>query len=156
VFLNQWPLFNIGGNPEISAEEATAIAVEASKTYSYEGTTDNGTETVTGFDIAPESLGHETLSYVNFPDPDTARDGDPFTLYPSWYVPIGFNKSYPNGVTGITVTVWADTGEISTINPMVVVLVPEFPSGALVLVMLFAFTSLTIYKNTKRERSRGK
>lgn len=157
VFLNQWPLFNIGGTPEISAEEATEIAIEAANTYSYEATTENGTETITGFDIAQESLGHETLSYVNFPNPDIARDREPFTLYPSWYVPIGFNKSYPNGVTGITVTVWADTGEISTINPMVVVLVPEFPSCAVPLIMLFAFSSLlTIYTNTKHKLNRGK
>ena len=58
--------------------------------------------------------------YLNFPNQTLARGGDPFTLYPSWYVPVGFNQSYPGAVTGMTVTVWADTGEVSNTNPMVV------------------------------------
>jgi len=119
-FSNNWHLYTVAGTPKISGEEATAIALAASKTYSYTVTTDNGTSTVTGFEIAPESLGHEVLSYLNFPNQSLARGGDPFTLYPSWYVPIGFNQSYPGAVTGITVTIWADTGEISSTNKMIV------------------------------------
>ncbi|MBN1358184.1 hypothetical protein JW988_05390 [Candidatus Bathyarchaeota archaeon] len=124
VFLNNWPLYTIVGEPKLSGEEATAIALEAAKSFSYDVATDKGPSTVSGFDIAPESLGHESLSYLNFPDPDLARGGDPFTLYPSWYVPIGFNQSYHGAVTGMTVTVWADTGEVSDTDPMVV----NFPS----------------------------
>jgi hypothetical protein len=134
---NNWHLYTIGGTPEISGEEATEIAIEAAQNYSYEVSADNGTLTVTGFEIAPESLGHEVLSYLNFPDPSLARGGDPFTLYPSWYVPIGFNQSYPGGVTGIIVTVWADTGEVSATNPMVVV-IPEVLSCSLMLLLLVA------------------
>jgi len=146
VFLNNWPLYTVVGTPEISGEEATAIAIEASKNYSYEVSTDNGTLTVTGFEIAPESLGHEVLSYLNFPNQSLARGGDPFTLYPSWYVPLGFVKSYPGGVTGMTVTIWADTGEVSTLGPMVVVLIPEFPSWAILPLLLVAALVAVIYK----------
>ena len=120
VFLNNWPLYKVVGTPKISGEEATAIALEASKNFSYEVDTDNGTSTVTGFKIAPESLGHATLSYLNFPNQSLARGGDPFTLYPSWYVPLGFDKSYLGGVTGMTVSIWADTGEVSIMGPMVI------------------------------------
>jgi hypothetical protein len=134
-FSNSWHLYTIGGTPEISGEEATEIAIEAVQNYSYEVTTDNGTSTVTGFEIAPESLGHEVLSYLNNPNSSLARGGDPFTLYPSWYVPIGFNQSYPGGVTGIIVTVWADTGEVSGTTRMVVV-IPEVLSWGLVLLLL--------------------
>jgi hypothetical protein len=119
-FSNSWPFYKVAGTPKISGEEATAIAIEACKNYSYEVSTENGTLTVTGFEIASESLGHEVLSYLNNPNQSLARGGDPFTLYPSWYVPIGFNQSYPGSVTGITVTIWADTGEISSTNKMVV------------------------------------
>jgi len=119
-FSNNWPFYKVAGTPKISGEEATAIAIEACKNYSYEVSTENGTLTVTGFEIASESLGHEVLSYLNNPNQSLARGGDPFTLYPSWYVPIGFNQSYPGSVTGITVTIWADTGEISSTNKMVV------------------------------------
>jgi hypothetical protein len=128
TFTNNWPLYTVAGTPKISGEEATAIAIEVSKNYSYEVSTENDTLTVTGFEIAPESLGHEALSYLNNPDPSLARGGDPFTLYPSWYVPIGFVKSYPGAVTGIRVTVWADTGEVSITEPMVVTLFSETPA----------------------------
>jgi hypothetical protein len=125
VFSNNWPLYKIAGKPKISSEEATKIAIEASKSFSYKVEMGNATITVTGFKIAPESLGHATLSYLNFPNQSLARGGDPFTLYPSWYVPLGFDKVYPGGVTGIAVSIWADTGEISIIRPMVV----AFPSN---------------------------
>jgi hypothetical protein len=120
VFLNNWPLYEVVGTPILSAEEATEIALEASKHFSYQASTDNGTITVTGFKINPESLGHATLSYLNFPNQSLARGSDPFTLYPSWYVPLGFDKSYPGSVTGMTVTIWADTGEVSSTGPMIV------------------------------------
>lgn len=125
VFLNNWPLYTVVGTSTISGEEATAIAIEESKTFAYDVRTANGTSTITGFSIAPESLGHETLSYQNFPNQTLARGGNSFILYPSWYVPIGFTQSYPGAVTGITVTVWADTGEVSSTNPMIV----NFPAS---------------------------
>jgi hypothetical protein len=119
VFLNNWPLYKVAGMPKISAEEATAIAIEASKNFSYEIVTDNVASTVTGFKIASKSIGYAKLSYVNFPNQSLARGGDPLTLYPSWYVPLGFDKFYPGDVTGMTVSIWADTGEISIMGPMV-------------------------------------
>jgi hypothetical protein len=119
VFLNNWPLYTVVGTPKISSKEATAIAIEASKNFSYEIVSNNVTSTVTGFKIAPESLGYATLSYLNFKDSSSARGGDPFTLYPSWYVPLGFDTFYVGDVTGITVSIWADTGKLSTMGPMV-------------------------------------
>lgn len=118
-FLNNWPLCKVVGTPKISADEATEIAVEASKNFSYEITTNNITSTITGFNIAPKSLGHATLSYLNFPNQSLARGSDPFTLYPSWYVPLGFDKFYPGDVTGMTVSIWADTDNISIMGPTV-------------------------------------
>jgi hypothetical protein len=117
--LNNWPLYTVAGTARLSLEEATSIALEASQNFSYKLNTDNGTLTVSGFKIAPESLCHQTLSYLNFPEQSNARGGDPFTLYPSWYVPLGFDRVYPGYVTGMTVTIWADTGEVSSTNPMV-------------------------------------
>jgi hypothetical protein len=108
------------GAPKISGEEATAIALEAAENFTYQASTYDGTLTVSGFKIAPKSLGHAVLSYLNSKDQSSARGGDPFTLYPSWYVPLGFDKFYPGDVSGMTVSVWADTGEISTVGPVVV------------------------------------
>ena len=75
-FLNNWPLYRMEGTPRISMKDATAIAVEASKTFSYKVTAENGTKTVSGFKIASESLCGQTLSYLNFPDQSCARGGD--------------------------------------------------------------------------------
>lgn len=114
-FLNNWPLYKVVTNTsKISVKSATEIAVEASKNYSYEVATANGTSIVSGFKIVPESLKDQTLSYLNDPDKNYARGGDPFTLYPSWYVKLGFDKFYPGDVTGMTVTVWADTSQVSS------------------------------------------
>lgn len=121
AFLNNWPLYSVAGNPKITAEEATTIAIEASKNFSYQITTDNGSvETVTGFKIAPKSLGHEAIAYLNFNDPVDARGGDPFILYPSWYVPLGFDKFYPGGVSSMAVLIWADTGQVNAMQEIVI------------------------------------
>jgi hypothetical protein len=47
------------------------------------------------------------------------RGKDQFTLYPSWNVPLGFDKFYPGDVTGMIVSFWADTGEVYAMSPMV-------------------------------------
>ncbi len=120
-FLNNWPLYKISGTPKISAKEATAIAIEASKNFSYQVISENGTlETVTEFKIAPESLGHESIAYLNYNNEIDARGRDPFTLYPAWYVPIGFDKFYPGDVSSMAVIIWADTGEVSAMQELVV------------------------------------
>ncbi len=116
-FLNNWPLYRIEGKPIITETEATSIAIEASRNFSYDVRYNNVTSAVTGFKIAPKSLGKATLSYLNHVDQNSTRGGDPFTLYPSWYVPLGFDKFYPGGVTGMTVSIWADTGEVSASGP---------------------------------------
>ena len=121
AFLNNWPLYTVVGTPKISAQEAIEIAIQASKNFSYQVTTANGTvETVTGFNIAPESLGHEEIAYLNFNNQNDARGDDPFALYPAWYVPLGFDKFYPGDVSSMVVVIWADTGEVSAMQEIAV------------------------------------
>ncbi|PVX23465.1 MAG: hypothetical protein CW691_10545 [Candidatus Bathyarchaeum sp.] len=116
-FFNNWPLYTIVDTPKISKEEATAIAVEASKIYSYPVIAENGTEImVSGFKIAPESLSRAKLVYLNSKDEDFARGGDTFNLYPAWFIPLGFDEFYLGGVSGMTVILWADTGEVCSMN----------------------------------------
>ena len=112
-FLNNWPLYSVKGTPKISSEDATAIAIEASKNFSYQVTTENDSvQTVSGFNIAPESLGNAVLVYQNFDTESSAREGDPFTLYPTWFVPLGFDRFYPGDISSMIVYLWADTGEV--------------------------------------------
>lgn len=117
TFLNNWPLYRIGGEPKISKEEAIDIALNASKNYSYKIKNESGIlEDVSGFKIA--SVGEPALYYLNYEVEDSPRGGDSFTLFPEWYVPLGFDKYYLGGVTGMTVRIWADTGEVSRMGYM--------------------------------------
>jgi hypothetical protein len=114
-FINNWPFYRIGGEPVVSKEEAIAIAVNASESYSYTITNADGvSETVSGFKI--KSIGEPSLCYLNAMEAEFARGGDPFVLFPEWYVPLGFEGQYPGGVSGVTVRVWADTGEVSSMG----------------------------------------
>jgi hypothetical protein len=127
-FLDNWQLFRIASKPKLSSEEAVSIALKASKNFSWEVVgTDNGNVTVSDFRI--KAVLNTTLSYLNYGEASSARGGDPFALYPSWYVPLGFDKMYSGCVTGLTVGVWADTGEVSEIGPMVFGSAPTLPDN---------------------------
>jgi hypothetical protein len=116
-FLDNWHRYRIAGEPKISSEEAVAIALKATDEFSYKVDVDDDTQTVSEFKIV--AIGNTTLYYLNYMDQSSARDADPFTLYPSWYVPLGFDKFYPGGVTGVTLRIWADTAEVSSMDPMI-------------------------------------
>ena len=119
MFLDNWKLYTIASEPMLSGNQAVAIALDATKDYSWTvENTEKGTVTVSDFEIV--SVGDTSLCYLNYLDAGEARGGDPFTLYPSWYVPLGFDRVYPGGVSGVTVRVWADTGEVSGIGYMVI------------------------------------
>ena len=121
-FYNNWPLYTIANTtPNIPAQQATELAIEASKNYSYPVIGENGTEImVSGFSIAPESLGYAKLIYINNKAQEYARGGNPYEMYLAWCVPLGFDKFYPGSVSGLTVILWADTGEICGLNRVIV------------------------------------
>ena len=119
-FLDNWQLYQIGGVPELSNQDATAIALQAVQNYSYVAYNVNGANvTVSGFKVA--SIGNVSLSYLNYYEQtpeQSIRGGNSLILYPSWYVAVGFDKVYPGNVTGLIVNIWADTGNVSSITPM--------------------------------------
>jgi hypothetical protein len=119
-FLNNWPLYKIADQPSISKEQAITIALSAAQNFTYKLSNGNVTSTVsmTNFIVDPKSLSQVTLSYNNCPNESLARNNDPFTLYPTWYVPLGSDELYPGDVTGLSVVVWADTGRVASINTM--------------------------------------
>ncbi len=117
-FLDNWQLYQVAGVPSLSDETAVSEAMKSLEDYTFDVVdADEGNVTVSGFKVA--SVGNLSLCYLNYQDASAARGGDPFTLYPSWYVPLGFDKAYPGCVTGVYVRVWADTGEVSSVSPMV-------------------------------------
>jgi hypothetical protein len=122
-FFNNWPLYTIADTAsKLSAQQATKLAIEASKGYSYTVVDENGTEIEVsgGFSISPKSLGYAKLIYVNNREQEFARGGDPYGLYLAWLVPLGFDKFYPGSVSGLTVILWADTGEVCGLNRVIV------------------------------------
>jgi hypothetical protein len=117
-FMDNWKLYRIAGVPKLSSDDAITIALKATQNFSWTAYTNND-EVVTVSDFKVVSIGNATLSYLNYYEHNSPRDGDPFTLYPSWYIPLGFDKVYPGSVTGAIVRVWADTGEVGSIGAMV-------------------------------------
>ena len=116
-FMDNWQFYNVAGVPKLSREEAIAVALKAVENFSWDAYADDG-EIVTVSDFEVVSVGNATLSYLNSAKQDLARGGDSFTLYPSWYIPLGFDKFYSGSVTGAVVRVWADTGEVEKIGTL--------------------------------------
>ena len=117
-FVNNWQLYTVAESPQVSREQAVDLALDALAKFSYNTTVSGENVSVSGFNVA--SIGDVSLCYLNYQDTDSARGGDPFVLYPSWFVPLGFEKFYPDSVAGVYVRLWADTGKICDLVPMVV------------------------------------
>jgi hypothetical protein len=117
-FVNNWQLYTVAGEPNISREQALDLALEASSKFTYTTSVSGENVSVSNFKVA--SVGNASLYYLNYKETNLARDSDPFALYPSWFIPLGFDKLYPGGVAGVYVRLWADTGEIKEISPMIV------------------------------------
>ncbi len=106
-FSDDWFLFKVGSTQvNISKDQAVLIAKNAAKSYSW---TANGMQ-VTNFQVLDNPV-----SAQFYPKPS---DTDIFTLYPYWYVTLYLDKTYPNGVTQIAVGVWADSGQVSSIQAL--------------------------------------
>jgi hypothetical protein len=119
-FLDNWQLYQTVGVPTLSSQNAVATALQVVKNFSYIAQNADGTNfTVSDFKVA--TTFNVTLSYMNY-DVQTplqsTRGSDPYTLYPAWYVGVGFDKIYPDGITGLNIWVWADTGNLGSVEPM--------------------------------------
>jgi hypothetical protein len=126
-FIDNWQLYSIKGVPTLSVKDAIALALQATADYSYTTQDDSGNN-LTVKDFTVKTIFNTTLSYANYLE-DTktvsTRSGDPYTLYPSWYIGVGFDKVYPGQVTGLSVRIWADTGNVSLVEPIIVRMTPK-------------------------------
>ncbi|MGB9959567.1 MAG: hypothetical protein ACPLKQ_03475 [Candidatus Bathyarchaeales archaeon] len=116
--IDNWNLFKIG-SCDINVDEAKAIeiAMNAAKNYSYKVYMGHDTWiTVSDFKIVGAKA--VALMFSNSLWKQDARDGDPLTEYPTWFIEVYFDKYYPGGVCGLDVSIWADTGEIREIVTM--------------------------------------
>jgi DNA-binding transcriptional ArsR family regulator len=106
-FSDDWFLFHIGSTQvNISKDQAVLVAKNNAKTFSWNA---NGQQ-VTDFQVLDNPV-----SAQFYPKP---RESDVLTLYPYWYVTLYLDKTYPGGVSQIAVGVWADTGQVASIQAL--------------------------------------
>lgn len=116
-FIDKWNLYQIGSyDIRISKEEAIEIAKKAAEGYSWQVTYGDRVVNVTEFNI--KGVSKAELHFGNYIEESEARGGNPLILYPLWDIVVYFDKLYPGNVYGLWVKIWADTGEVSKITPM--------------------------------------
>ena len=103
---DSWLLYSIGSTQvNISKEEAISIAMEYAQNFTW---TANG-QTISDFILEEDKATADLWPHV--------RD-EPLSLIPYWYVEIPLDRKYPEQVISIGVGLWADTGEISSSQPI--------------------------------------
>ncbi len=106
-FSDDWFLFKVGSTQiDVSKDQAVLIAKNAAKSYSW---------TVSGTKVSSFQVLDNPVSVQFYPKPG---DSDLLTLYPYWYVTLYLDKTYPGGVSQIAVGVWADSGQVASIQAM--------------------------------------
>ena len=103
---DDWTIFNVGSTEvNVLKEEAINIAIEYANDFSW---------TVNGVEINNFTLIEDSISATLWPH---ARE-DPLVLMPYWYITIFLDRDYPDRVNRFAVGLWADTGEVSIIQPL--------------------------------------
>jgi hypothetical protein len=101
-----WFLFNVGSTQvNILEQQAIQIAVNQLKDFTWNT---NGTQ-VTNFNVVEEKIIAQFI-----PHPRTKS----LALIPYWYITLPLDKVYPGEVSRIAVGVWADNGEIASIQTL--------------------------------------
>lgn len=108
-FADNWWLYKIEGTPKISSEEITNIALNAIEEFSCKIYADNKTITLADFKVS--AIGDASLNYLY-------DEVDPAILYPAWHISIEFDNTHQNSVSGATIIIRADTGEVISIRAM--------------------------------------
>jgi len=158
-FIDTWSLYTVGSTDLIvSEEEAIEIAMNTAENYSWNVSMggDNPPVTVTEFSIV--GVFETELSLGNYPTKNDSRGGNPLTLYPGWHVKLYFDKLYLGNVYGLSIGIWADTGEVNDISTLMSALgypddIPEFPSLTPLMIALVVAV-LVVYNRKLQYRGR--
>ena len=86
--------------------------MQNAKTFTWTIGSGNETNVINNFNLTEPM--YEQLVFCPAGNGTNARSSNPLTLYPMWGIGIGLDKFYPGNVYGIYVTIWADTGKISS------------------------------------------
>jgi hypothetical protein len=114
-FIDNWDLYKIGSTTvNISEEEATGIAMERARGFSWNMGSENESVMISGFTVTNAMIWENVFCSNLYAD--TPRSEDPLMLYPIRHVWVSLDKFYPGNVYGFNVYVWADTGEVCAIH----------------------------------------
>ncbi|PVX27164.1 MAG: hypothetical protein CW716_03725 [Candidatus Bathyarchaeum sp.] len=106
AFDDNWRLFNVGSTSLVYSEvDVMNIALEYLNDFSW--TADD--EVVTDFEIVEEPRSIELI---------TTLSREPLTLYPCWKLELYLDKVYPGNVNRISLSIWADNGEVNSCAPL--------------------------------------
>jgi len=120
VFMDNWELYNIGSyEMSISEEEAIDIALKTIENYSWIVHMGGDKAPVEVAEFNVEGVSETKLTFCNYPSKNESRNGDPLTLYPNWNIKLYFDKLYLGNVYGVNIAIWADTGEVNDIRPLI-------------------------------------
>jgi len=91
----------------VSREQAIGVALEQAAGFSYRV----GDEVVSGFDVVSE--------YIQVQSSTLPRPSESLLVrYPIWIVDLPLNQMYPGMISVIRVMLWADTGEVISVQPL--------------------------------------
>ena len=91
----------------VSREQAIGVALEQAGGFSYRV----GDEVVSGFDVVSE--------YIQVQSSTLPRSSESLLVrYPIWIVDLPLNQMYPGMISVIRVMLWADTGEVISVQPL--------------------------------------
>lgn len=114
AFVNNWQLYGAGGtNVAVTKEEAIMTALNSAKAHSWSVTLDR--ETLANKNFNESNVRWAALLMDGSLGADEKRSDDPLILYPVWRVGIALYKWY-GYMYGIEVDVWADTGQVRSVQ----------------------------------------
>jgi hypothetical protein len=113
-FIDNWNLYKIGSTTvTLSEKQAEDIAMKNAVNYTWSLGSGNQAFVISNFNVTKPIVKH--LMFCEVGNASNARDSDPLALYPMWRIGVGLDKYYPGDVYGISVDIWADTGQVKDV-----------------------------------------
>lgn len=117
-FIDTWRLHKIGSTTvNLSEKQAEEIAMKNARTFTWSIGSGNQTIVINNFNVTKPMVAH--LMFCEAGNASNTRDSDQLALYPMWRIGVGLDKFYPGSVYGISVDIWADTGQVKEIFELI-------------------------------------
>jgi hypothetical protein len=113
-FIDNWDLYNVcNTNIKLSKEDAVNIALQTAKAYNW--TTQLEPDSLKMSNLNESNVVWNSLVFDNSQNASIIRSNNALDLYPVWRVGISFGKWY-GPLYGVEVDVWADTGQVRSMQ----------------------------------------